>query len=269
MDKTVPAGAAILLDFVRLIEVGRTDRASYDVIYGNNQNKLPKPITSMNIGDLVDAQAGFTKRFKSSASGGYQFMKATLQDLVRELGLRGTQVFDPDLQDRLAYHLLKRRGYEDYMVGKISRTEFGKRLAQEWASFPVLAPTQGAHRKLQRGQSYYMGDKLNKALVKPERLEAVLDQVYQARGQVRDPIVDPVPAPPLGSVDADKPLLKTKRFWTWLSGSGASAVMPFVDWRVQMALLLFVLCLATYSILTMQQARKKLERVVNKILDEL
>ena len=269
MDKTVPAGAAILLDFVRLTEVGGTDRASYDVIYGHNENKLPKPIASMTIGDLVDVQASFTRRFGSSASGGYQFMKATLQDLVRELGLRGTQIFDPDLQDRLAYHLLKRRGYDDYMAGKISCTEFGKRLAQEWASFPVLAPTQGAHRKLQRGQSYYMGDKVNKALVKPERLEQVLDQVQKARGQVRDPIIDPLPASPPVSADADKPLLKTKRFWTWFTGSGASAVMPFVDWRVQMVLVVFVLCLATYSILTMQQAHKKLEGVVNKILDEL
>ncbi len=36
MDRTVPVGAAILLDFVREIEVGGTSRASYDVIYGHN-----------------------------------------------------------------------------------------------------------------------------------------------------------------------------------------------------------------------------------------
>ncbi|WP_374834245.1 hypothetical protein [Paenochrobactrum pullorum] len=265
MDKTVPTGAAILLDFVRLIEVGRTDRASYDIIYGRNQSKLPKPITSMTIGELVDAQASFTKRFKSSASGGYQFMRATLQDLARDLGLQGTQIFDPNLQDRLAYHLLKRRGYEEYMAGKISRTEFGKRLAQEWASFPVLAATKGAHHNLRRGQSYYMGDKLNMALVKPERLEGILDQVRKAKQSVPDPVVERVS----GSVDADKPILKTKRFWSWLSGGGAGAAMPFVDWRVQMALLVLVLAVTTYSILTMDQARKRFERVVNKLMDEL
>nr|WP_234894021.1 hypothetical protein [Sinorhizobium medicae] len=47
MDKTVPPGAAILLDFIRETEVGRSDRASYDVIYGHNQAKLPKPRTAM------------------------------------------------------------------------------------------------------------------------------------------------------------------------------------------------------------------------------
>ncbi|MGU3574549.1 hypothetical protein ACLBWZ_03405 [Brucellaceae bacterium C25G] len=265
MDKTVPSGAKILLDFVRLIEVGGTDRASYDVIYGHNQDKLAKPVTSMSLGDLVDAQASFTLLFKSSASGGYQFMRATLQGLVRELGIRGTQIFDPDLQDRLAFHLLKRRGYEEYMAGKISRTEFGKRLAQEWASFPVLAATKGAHINLKRGQSYYTGDKLNKALVTSKRLEAILDQVKATKADVRGPVFDAAPV----SVDVNKPILKTKRFWTWLSGSGASAVMPFVDWRVQMVLLVFVLFLATYSILTMPQPRQKLEAVVHQILDEL
>ena len=129
MDKTVPAGAAILLDFIRKIEAGRTDRASYDVIYGQNQHKLKKQITAMTIGELVDEQASFAKRFKSSASGGYQFMRKTLQDLSRELRLSGKQMFDPDLQDRLGYHLLKRRGYEEFMSGKITMAEFAKRLA--------------------------------------------------------------------------------------------------------------------------------------------
>ncbi len=176
MDRTVPAGAALLLDFIGGIEAPR----GYDVIYGNNQDKLPAPITRMTLGELIDAQASFTKRFKSSASGRYQFMRATLQDLSRELGLRGTQVFDANLQDRLAFHLLKRRGYEDYMSGKISRTEFGRRLAQEWASLPVLAATKGAHRDLERGQSYYAGDALNKSLVSPEKVETVLDRVKDA-----------------------------------------------------------------------------------------
>ncbi|WP_234835537.1 hypothetical protein [Sinorhizobium meliloti] len=49
MDKTVPPGAAILLDFIRETEVGRSDRASYDVIYGHNQAKLPKPRTAMTM----------------------------------------------------------------------------------------------------------------------------------------------------------------------------------------------------------------------------
>jgi Muramidase (phage lambda lysozyme) len=142
--------AAILLDFIAQTEVGRTDRASYDVIYGHNQGKVDKPITSMTLSELVDLQASFTRKFGSSAAGRYQFMRATLQDLARELGLKGTQRFDPNLQDRLGYHLLKRRGYLDFMAGRISRTEFGGRLAREWASLPVLTTTKGATRTVGR-----------------------------------------------------------------------------------------------------------------------
>lgn len=36
MDRTVPGGAALLLDFIAQTEVGSTGLASYDVIYGHN-----------------------------------------------------------------------------------------------------------------------------------------------------------------------------------------------------------------------------------------
>lgn len=192
MDSTIPAGAAILLDFIRETETGRKDRASYDVIYAHKQGKLSKPLTSMTLDEVLAAQPTWTKNHGSSAAGGYQFMKATLTGLKEELGLRGTQRLDGDLQDRLAYHLLKRRGYESYMAGTISRTEFGKRLAQEWASFPVLSACQGAKRKVVRGECYYEGDKLNMALVAPQTVETVLDKVKAAAKQV--PIAPPAVA---------------------------------------------------------------------------
>lgn len=193
MDRTVPLAAARMLDFVRATEVGTDGPSGYNVIYGFNQDKLPKPVTQMTVDEVLGAQASWTKRFGSSAAGGYQFMRATLGDLKRELGLRGTQILDSDLQDRLGFHLLKRRGYEDFMGGRISRTEFGKRLAQEWASFPVLVDVKGAHRQLSRGQSYYSGDALNKALVKPEEVEAVIDDIKELGDAM--PAQPPVPTP--------------------------------------------------------------------------
>lgn len=194
MDRTVPAGAAILLDFIRQTEVGSSDRASYDVIYAHKQHKLPKPLTSMTLDEVQAAQRGWSKNHGSSAAGGYQFMRATLKGLMDELGLRGSQVLDPDLQDRLGYHLLKRRGYQPFMDGTITGVEFAKRLAMEWASFPVLAPTKGAHRNLKRGQSYYAGDGLNKALVSPEKIEALLSRVRSTTAASPAP-AEPVPAP--------------------------------------------------------------------------
>ncbi|MEH6721688.1 MAG: hypothetical protein V7704_22700 [Aurantimonas endophytica] len=187
MDRTVPLAAARMLDFVRATEVGTDGPSGYNVIFGFNQDKLPKPVTQMTIDEVLGSQASWSNRFGSSATGGYQFMRATLTDLKRELGLRGTQILDAYLQDRLGFHLLKRRGYDAFMAGHISRTEFGKRLAQEWASFPVLAAVRGRHRDLARGQSYYTGDPLNKALVSPEEVERIIDEMKE--------LGDAMPAP--------------------------------------------------------------------------
>ena len=81
-----------------------------------------------------------------------------------------------------------------------------------------------------------------------------VDQVIEA------PANDIVPAPA-----EDKPIAKSSRFWAWLSSGGAGAAIPFVDWRVQMVLVIFVLLLATYAILTMPQARAKLEQLVDRL----
>ena len=176
MDKTVPAGAALLLDFIGNIEAPQ----GYNTIYGNNQKRLPKPVTKMTLAAIQSAQPLWTKRFGSSATGRYQFMRSTLKDLIDELKLSSAQKLDAGLQDRLAYHLLRRRGYDAFVFGRIDVQEFGKRLSQEWASLPVLKGTRGAHRNVSRGQSYYAGDGLNKSLVAPEKVESVLEAVLAA-----------------------------------------------------------------------------------------
>lgn len=188
MDRTVPAGAAYLLDFIGGIEAPK----GYDTIYGNNQNKLPLPITKMTLADVQTEQAEWTKLYKSSAAGRYQFMRNTLSGLIDELNLPLTMRFDANIQDRLGFHLLRRRGYDAFVFGRISKEEFGKRLAQEWASFPVLQATQGAHKYISRGQSFYAGDLLNKSLVRPEAVEVALDGVLERhRANPAAPVVKP------------------------------------------------------------------------------
>lgn len=200
MDKTVPAGAASLLDFIAAREAPQ----GYGTVYGNNQAKLAIPLVQMTIADVIASGQSWTNLYGSSACGRYQFMKATLQGLVKELGLTGRERFTPDLQDRLAYQLLKRRGYAAYVAGGISRTAFGLRIAQEWASFPVLAATQGAHRAVARGETYYAGDKINKALVAPAAVEAALDVALRVAKGGPPPV--PAPSAPIaGSTPALKP----------------------------------------------------------------
>lgn len=204
MDANIPTAAAILLDFIGDIEAPK----GYDTIFGNRQNRLAKPITKMTLDEVMAHQRNWSSKrwvaqhwgYKSasSASGRYQFMLDTLRDLKIELKLSGREIFNADFQDRLGFHLLKRRGYLAYMSNQISRTVFGLRLAQEWASLPVLSNCRGAHREISRGDSYYRGDELNKSLVSPVTVEAVLDRVRRAPGIAEPsvPVVETLPAAP-------------------------------------------------------------------------
>lgn len=76
------------------------------------------------------------------------------------------------------------------------------------------------------------------------------------RVAVADVMPDPV---------EDKPLAKSSRFWTWVSSGGGTALMPFVDWRVQLVLAAAIILIAGYAILTMPQAKAKLEKLVDAI----
>ena len=188
MNSNVPRGAAILLDYIGSIEAPK----GYGTIFANKQDKLPKPLTEMTLDEVMAAQTLWSKRNGSSAAGRYQFMRATLKSLMAEMGLRGSLHMTPDLQDLMGFHLLKRRGYLNFVAGELSLKGFALGLAKEWASLPVLSTVQGAHRQLSRGESYYAGDKLNKSLTKPGDLEAVLAEALNAAG--RKP-AQPAPAP--------------------------------------------------------------------------
>lgn len=186
----VPAGAVILLDFIGQAETGKTNADAYLTIYGHKQGRLPKPLTSYTLDELAEAQKAWSKNFGSSAAGKYQIIRKTLVGLVARLGLPGSTLFTPEVQDTLGYELLKGRGYERFLSGTLPLKAFGNELAKEWASFPVLTDMQGQHRALVRGQSHYAGDGVNKALVKPGDVEAVLSEILN-RASVQKPAPEP------------------------------------------------------------------------------
>lgn len=155
-----------LLDFISKPESG----GNYNAYYGNTGNTSTK-FTNMTIADVMQWQREYVARGNpSSAVGKYQFIQTTLRDVVKDLGLDpNTTRFTPEVQDRLAERLLEKRGLNDYLAGKISKEEFGNRLAQEWAGLPqVTGPNAG--------KSFYEGDGLNHSGAKVGDFLAVLDQ---------------------------------------------------------------------------------------------
>jgi muramidase (phage lysozyme) len=194
---SIPAPARRLLDFIGSKEAPR----GYDTVFGNRMAQMPKPLTTMTVDEVIAQGKWRTDTFGSSAAGRYQFMRATLTSLKQTERLTGRAVMTPALQDRLGYALLLRRGYAKFMAGQLSVVGFGLAIAQEWASFPVLAATKGAHRQVQRGQTYYLGDGLNKVLATAGEVEAVLNQMRAMPAvAVADAPVVTIPAPTLPQV---------------------------------------------------------------------
>ena len=63
-------------------------------------NRFGKPISKLLLKDVLDLGA----REKIHAAGRYQFVHATLKEVVQEMGLTGEEVFNEELQDSLAIH---------------------------------------------------------------------------------------------------------------------------------------------------------------------
>jgi hypothetical protein len=135
----------------------RLNISAYDVVWGKIALKdRPKILQSMTIGQVLTWQDSIDKRYPSEAAGRYQIMEDTLRGLYKEAGMGLGDKFDAAGQDRLCDALLKRRGLDKYLAGKISAETFCNNLAHEWASLPMVTGAK-------KGRSAYDGDGLNKA----------------------------------------------------------------------------------------------------------
>lgn len=156
----------LLLDLIAKYE----SRGDYNIVWGGIRKKdhPPKPLVEMTVQEVLDWQDSIDRKYMSEAAGRYQIMEDTLRGLLNVVG--PDELYDEENQDKLAIHLMNRRGLSNFLSGKMSLESFGNNLAKEWASLPVL-------RGKKRGLSYYSGDSLNKAHVAPEEVEAVLKAV--------------------------------------------------------------------------------------------
>ncbi|MEB3169229.1 MAG: hypothetical protein VKK97_10935 [Synechococcaceae cyanobacterium] len=94
----------------------------------------------------------------SDATGAYQFLSTTAAEALKAIGARPDQFFDPDVQDRAAWHLAQRR-LGKTALGDTLTPEVAGKLAPEWASFPTASgasyyPNQSV-KKLSELQQFY------------------------------------------------------------------------------------------------------------------
>jgi muramidase (phage lysozyme) len=173
----------------------------YGQIYGGA--KLPKGTpTNVSIMPLNSVQALQAKMLAngsaSSACGRYQFLRKTLAATIAEMGLTGKEIWTPDLQDRMAVHLMEKRGLSRYMAGTLSAEGFANNLAMEWASLPVVTAINGK----KPGQSYYAGDGLNKSFHSVASIMALVKALKGVAYIPGPPDVEPIEPKPRGLLRA-------------------------------------------------------------------
>lgn len=131
-------------DVAKAIDIGESG-GDYGTLLGFTNRPGRKfddvDITKMSVNDLLDFADGdgpyaqYSKRMVGKVAtpmGRYQIVGKTLRSLKNELGLTGDEQFTPELQDKLFLTLLRRRGYDDYKAGKISKEDFLASVSNEW-----------------------------------------------------------------------------------------------------------------------------------------
>lgn len=142
---TLDAKTSNLLEFIGTLEApGGYDSYSYYAAA-----PPPKPLTKMTIAEVLAWQDRIDARSKSEAAGRFQIMEDTLRPLVRNHGIDPRQLFDVNMQNRLAVILLQRRGWNPQSPNHIA---MANSLAKEWAALPVVSGPN-------KGKSYYRNHK--------------------------------------------------------------------------------------------------------------
>ena len=100
-------------------------------------------LTSMTLKDIDKLQTKMLKhpnnKLNSSALGRFQIIRTTLRKIKKQMGLPDDTLFTPEVQDKMALHLLKGRGLDKWRAGKMSDNAFVNALAKEWASLPTTS----------------------------------------------------------------------------------------------------------------------------------
>ena len=152
--------------------------SGYDVVVWQAFRVYPplKPLTTMTVAEVLEWQAETIRRYRQkmqsrtgySAAGRYQILRATLQGLI-DSDWKMSDRFDAETQDLLALNLLRRRGWDRWLAGRLSDGAFADALSMEWASLPFRT-----------GRSYHHGDGHgNRSLVSRAEVLAVLQRIKE------------------------------------------------------------------------------------------
>jgi hypothetical protein len=130
--------------------------SGYDVPFAYGQYLQPsKPISQMTFKELRDFQRRQVNATKGTfdntnlgtgAVGRYQFIGPTLENLKNRLGYKDTDVFSPEVQDRLFDALMEEQGLQKLLAGLITPEKFQEKLSSQFASIPKPGTETGTYK---------------------------------------------------------------------------------------------------------------------------
>jgi hypothetical protein len=130
--------------------------SGYDVPFAYGQYLQPsKPISQMTFQELRDFQKRQVNATKGTfdntnlgtgAVGRYQFIGRTLENLKNRLGYKDTDVFSPEVQDRLFDALMEEQGLQKLLAGLITPEKFQEKLSSQFASIPKPGTETGTYK---------------------------------------------------------------------------------------------------------------------------
>lgn len=139
----------------------------------NNYNAVAKSKPKDLSGYTISQLRAYQDSNGNKAVGKYQFVPGTIDGLIKSGVISKTDQFTPEVQDKMAIALIRARGLDAYLSGKISAEQFANKLAQEWAALPMAT---GANA----GLSYYQGQYGNKALTDVNSVLTALNTIRSA-----------------------------------------------------------------------------------------
>jgi uncharacterized protein YcbK (DUF882 family) len=144
MDATTGATQeGAIFDFITQAEGTKKTEDPYSTTlgYGAFIKGGERDLTKLPLGEIDRLQTEILNNPKNTTGGSpvgkYQVVQRTLRDAKKALGLKDTDLFTKEVQDKVGMWLLNRRGYQDWKDGKISDAKFTKNMQNEWHALKV------------------------------------------------------------------------------------------------------------------------------------
>jgi hypothetical protein len=148
--------------------------------FGNRYPLLTKDLSKYSVQEVMTFQQHSRDLTgQLYATGLYQIIPSTLAGTLAAAGVKWSDKYDNETQDKLAMALfMGRTALKNYLTGKVADTEANLNaaaldIAKTWASVGVPYDMRGANMWIKKGQSYYHGGGDN-AATNPDEVKKVL-----------------------------------------------------------------------------------------------